>query len=187
MFGNDKKLLIPIVYDIANLVRNSARKYMNNDPFDENLPLTAFETPLQKRKFELNADELAAEEQKEKPLKPQPKITATLSVTGTGDSLEDFMVEEEDDSEEFIDPLSINLQLQASMKPMTKKLTATNSSNSVARASVASISFVSSTSSPALERSKRSGYSVTSAASTSSASSVSFASSASLERSKREN
>jgi len=29
MFGNDKKLLLPIVFDIANLIKSSTRKYIN--------------------------------------------------------------------------------------------------------------------------------------------------------------
>uniref|UniRef100_A0A034WHF9 Protein spaetzle n=1 Tax=Bactrocera dorsalis TaxID=27457 RepID=A0A034WHF9_BACDO len=99
MFGNDKKLLLPIVYDIANLVRNSARKYLS---LDLDLPRQNNQPPdIERRMEDVSSTELLDEE--------HIKKTDGLSIIKNGVSLEDFFSET---GEEMLDPKSINEELQ---------------------------------------------------------------------------
>ncbi|XP_017071650.1 neurotrophin 1 isoform X2 [Drosophila eugracilis] len=61
MFGNDKKLLLPIVFDIANLIKSSTRKYIN---LDSDLASSAlFHTPINRRGDDLTAEESQHDDQ----------------------------------------------------------------------------------------------------------------------------
>ncbi|ALC43361.1 NT1 [Drosophila busckii] len=95
MFGDDKKLLLPIVYDLANLVKNSARKYIRL----EDLTVAA----LQKRQDDLTAEESV-----------QDDSVGTIDVSGKSPvqqpaELEDFFDEMQ---AELLDPQMINEALQ---------------------------------------------------------------------------
>lgn len=105
MFGDDKKLLLPIVYDLANLVKSSARKYIQ---LGSDLAAAALrQTPLQKRK------DLFTEEESE-----QDDSVGTIDVSAkpaddqeqAASSLEDFF---EEMQSEVLDPQMINEALTA--------------------------------------------------------------------------
>ncbi|KAH8302110.1 hypothetical protein KR044_002883 [Drosophila immigrans] len=102
MFGDDKKLLLPIVFDLANLVKSSARKYIQ---MGSDLAAAALRhTPLQKRKDVLTVEETQ-----------QDDSVGTIDVSAKPDedvaSLEDFFDEMQ---AELLDPQMINEALQAS-------------------------------------------------------------------------
>ncbi|XP_034482171.1 neurotrophin 1 [Drosophila innubila] len=117
MFGDDKKLLLPIVYDLANLVKSSARKYIQ---LGSDLAAAALRhTPLQKRK-----DVLTVEESE------QDDSVGTIDVSAKPEeaaaSLEDFFDEMQS---ELLDPQMINEALQAAT-PTTVTPTPSPSSSS---------------------------------------------------------
>jgi len=61
MFGNDKKLLLPIVFDIANLIKSSTRKYIN---LGSDLASAAlFDTRISRRGDDLTAEESQRDDQ----------------------------------------------------------------------------------------------------------------------------
>ncbi|XP_037819156.1 neurotrophin 1 isoform X2 [Lucilia sericata] len=105
MFGDDKSLILPIVYDIANLVRNSAKKYIQ---FDYNLAdfgdFSKTKISYERRNLELTPEEMAAEENNEG-IGTLPATAQMTQVMGL-DGLEDFM------SEEVLDPKEINEELE---------------------------------------------------------------------------
>ncbi|EDW58240.1 uncharacterized protein Dvir_GJ15491 [Drosophila virilis] len=101
MFGDDRKLLLPVVYDLANLVKSSARKYIR---LGNELAAAALrQTPLQKRK-----DQLTLEESE------QDDSVGTIDVGAksaeAASSLEDFFDEMQ---AEVLDPQMINEALQS--------------------------------------------------------------------------
>ncbi|XP_062133456.1 neurotrophin 1 isoform X1 [Drosophila sulfurigaster albostrigata] len=109
MFGDDKKLLLPIVFDLANLVKSSARKYIQ---LGSDLAAAALRhTPLQKRKDVLTVEETQ-----------QDDSVGTIDM-GTKhdqddvDSIEDFFDEMQS---EMLDPQLINEALQATPATLTK-------------------------------------------------------------------
>lgn len=138
MFGDDKKLLLPIVFDLANLVKNSARKYIK---LDNELTKAAQQqaSTLQARK-----DELTVEESQ------QDDSVGTIDVTegkpqeeeqAAGASLEDFF---DDVQSDILDPQMINEALQSNNTPpaAAHKPTASQSSNQHKRARRSPIEFV---------------------------------------------
>ncbi|XP_050334479.1 neurotrophin 1 isoform X1 [Bactrocera neohumeralis] len=103
MFGNDKKLLLPIVYDIANLVRNSARKYLS---LDLDLPSQNNQPPdIERRMGDVSSTELLDEEH----IKKMDDLSIVSEQNKNGVSLEEFFSET---GEEMLDPKSINEELQ---------------------------------------------------------------------------
>lgn len=101
MFGDDRKLLLPVVYDLANLVKSSARKYIR---LGNELAAAALrQTPLQKRK-----DVLTLEESE------QDDSVGTIDVGAkpaqAASSLDDFFDEMQ---AEVLDPQMINEALQS--------------------------------------------------------------------------
>ncbi|KAM8710228.1 hypothetical protein ACLKA7_016942 [Drosophila subpalustris] len=118
MFGDDKKLLLPIVYDLANLVKSSARKYIE---LGTDLAAAALRhTPLQKRKDVLTVEELE-----------QDDSVGTIDVSAkpaeaAASSLEDFFDEMQS---ELLDPQMINEALQ-SATPTTESPADNSSPNS---------------------------------------------------------
>ncbi|XP_037720060.1 neurotrophin 1 isoform X2 [Drosophila subpulchrella] len=61
MFGNDKKLLLPIVFDIANLIKSSTRKYIH---LGSDLASAAlFDKPISRRGDDLTAEESQHDDQ----------------------------------------------------------------------------------------------------------------------------
>lgn len=107
MFGDDKKLLLPIVFDLANLVKNSARKYIKLD--NELAKAAVQQTKLQERKDELTVEESEADDS-----------VGTIDVSGAKPqeeavaSLEDFFDEVQSD---ILDPQMINEALQSNNTP----------------------------------------------------------------------
>lgn len=108
MFGDDKKLLLPIVFDLANLVKNSARKYIKLD--NELTKAAVQQATLQERKDELTVEESA-----------QDDNVGTIDVSGAkpheeaaATSLEDFFDEVQSD---ILDPQMINEALQSNNTP----------------------------------------------------------------------
>ncbi|XP_017863519.1 PREDICTED: uncharacterized protein LOC108614102 [Drosophila arizonae] len=117
MFGDDKKLLLPIVYDLANLVKSSARKHIQ---LSGDLAAIALrQTPLQKRK-----DLLTVEESE------QDDSVGTIDVSSqpaadqeqAASSLEDFF---EEMQSEVLDPQMINEALTAPQPLPSPKANAT--------------------------------------------------------------
>ncbi|KAM7357695.1 neurotrophin 1 isoform 1-T1 [Cochliomyia hominivorax] len=106
MFGDDKSLILPIVYDIANLVRNSAKKYIE---FDYNLAdfgdFSKTKISYERRNLELSPEEAEAEENNEEGIGTLP-ATAQMTQGMDLDGLEDFM------SDEILDPKEINEELE---------------------------------------------------------------------------
>lgn len=104
MFGDDKSLILPIVFDIANLVRNSAKKYIE---FDYNLAdfgdFSKAKIAFQRRNLELSPEELAKERDNEG-IGTLP-VAAQVAQNFDLDGLEDFM------SQEVLDPKEINEEL----------------------------------------------------------------------------
>uniref|UniRef100_A0A1A9V4A0 Uncharacterized protein n=1 Tax=Glossina austeni TaxID=7395 RepID=A0A1A9V4A0_GLOAU len=110
MFGDDKNLLIPIVYDIANLVRNSAKKYIKfnydvKDLADFSKSKTSAYTA--KRNFNLSPADLIEEEESNTGILTFPLIKENND--RETDSLESFLA---NGSQEILDPKSINEELQ---------------------------------------------------------------------------
>ncbi|XP_075161563.1 neurotrophin 1 isoform X2 [Haematobia irritans] len=107
MFGDDKSLILPVVYDIANLIKNSAKKYIE---FDYTLQdLANFAKPkaeADRRKLELSSVELSDDD--------NTVGVATLPYTANEskeDEMDDFMDAGEEE-EEYLDPMEINKELQ---------------------------------------------------------------------------
>ncbi|XP_058983508.1 neurotrophin 1 isoform X2 [Musca domestica] len=109
MFGDDKSLILPVVYDIANLVKNSAKKYIEFDYSIQDLAnFGKTKSSADRRKLELTSTELAEEENNEG-IGTLPYTAADASKEEEqGDDMEDFM---EDMPEEFLDPMEINKEL----------------------------------------------------------------------------
>ncbi|XP_067647095.1 neurotrophin 1 isoform X2 [Eurosta solidaginis] len=105
MFGDDKKLLIPIIYDIANLVWNSAQKYVYHDMNTHSKNQYQQKTVINRRLDILSLAELSEE--------GTDKIIGNLSISsdkGNNElSLENFFSET---AEKILDPQSINEELQ---------------------------------------------------------------------------
>ncbi|KAH8286868.1 hypothetical protein KR018_003133 [Drosophila ironensis] len=103
MFGNDKKLLLPIVFDLANLVKSSTRKYIN---FGSDLAAAAL--------FGRREDQLTTDETE------QDNEVGTISVNAEpnekpekqSDDLQDFF---EEVQSEVLDPQMINEALQSDL------------------------------------------------------------------------
>lgn len=103
MFRNDEKLLLPIVYDIANLVRNSARKYLD---LDLDLPRqNNQQRDIERRMEDVSTIELLDGEH----VKKTGGLSIVSEQNNNGVSLEDFFSETGD---EMLDPQSINEELQ---------------------------------------------------------------------------
>lgn len=133
MFGDDKKLLLPIVFDLANLVKNSARKYIK---LDNELAKAALQ---QARKDELTVEESEQDDSvgtiDVSEVKPQQEQAA-------GASLEDFFDEVQSD---ILDPQMINEALQSNNTPpadAAPKPAASQSSNQHKRARRSPLEFV---------------------------------------------
>ncbi|XP_032587564.2 LOW QUALITY PROTEIN: neurotrophin 1 [Drosophila mojavensis] len=117
MFGDDKKLLLPIVYDLANLVKSSARKYIQLS--DDLAAIALRQTPLRRRK-----DLLTVEESE------QDDSVGTIDVSGqpaadqeqAASSLEDFF---EEMQSVVLDPQMINEALTAPQPLPAPKANAT--------------------------------------------------------------
>ncbi|KAH8379026.1 hypothetical protein KR009_002740 [Drosophila setifemur] len=110
MFGNDKKLLLPIVFDLANLVKSSTRNYIN---FESNMKSSAlFHTPIDRRKDYLTTDETDLDDR-----------VGTISVSSApkqeehSESVEEFFDEVQS---EVLDPQMINEALQDNLRNETK-------------------------------------------------------------------
>ncbi|XP_034655320.1 neurotrophin 1 isoform X1 [Drosophila subobscura] len=115
MFGNDKKLILPIVYDLANLVKSSTRKYLNleSDLAAASASVTAL---LQAPSLQRRQDQLTVVESE------QDDRVGTIDVSGKPEganasvqpevaaSLEDFFEEMQSD---VLDPQMINEALQS--------------------------------------------------------------------------
>ncbi|XP_033238641.1 neurotrophin 1 isoform X2 [Drosophila pseudoobscura] len=116
MFGNDKKLILPIVYDLANLVKSSTRKYLNlgSDLASAALlhtapvkrkqdQLTVEESPLKRRQDQLTVEESEQDDH-------VGTIDVSAAPTEDAASLEDFFEEMQSD---VLDPQMINEALQS--------------------------------------------------------------------------
>ncbi|XP_064539335.1 neurotrophin 1-like [Drosophila montana] len=103
MFGDDRKLLLPVVYDLANLVKSSARKYIRLG--NELASAALRQTPLQKRK-----DMLTFEESEQDDSVGTIDVSAQPSQEPPASSLEDFF---EEMQAEVLDPQMINEALQS--------------------------------------------------------------------------
>ncbi|XP_037932969.1 neurotrophin 1-like [Teleopsis dalmanni] len=103
MFGDDKKLLIPIVYDIANLVRNSARKYIKIN--EDESPAVPQQQEINRRKLDLTSLEVEDDDA----TKDVGTIQVTKNDNNDDDELEDFLKDFHDD---VLDPIEINKELQ---------------------------------------------------------------------------
>lgn len=110
MFGNDKKLLLPIVFDLANLVKSSTRKYIN---LGSDLASAAlFHKPIDRREDFLTAEESQHDDE-----------VGTIAVSAKpkeeedqeeqSESLEDFF---DVMQSEVLDPQMINEALQADIR-----------------------------------------------------------------------
>lgn len=114
MFGDDKSLILPIVYDIANLVRNSAKKYIE---FDYNLAdfgdFSKTKISYERRNLDLTPEEEATEDKDEDvgTLPATAQMTQELDLDG----LEEFM------SDEVLDPKEINEELETLKTEPEKK------------------------------------------------------------------
>ncbi|XP_061390431.1 neurotrophin 1-like [Musca vetustissima] len=107
MFGDDKSLILPVVYDIANLVKNSAKKYIEFDYSIQDLAnFGKSKSSADRRKLDLTSKELAEEENNEG-IGTLP-YTADASSKEEEDDMEDFM---DDMPEQFLDPMEINKEL----------------------------------------------------------------------------
>lgn len=137
MFGDDKKLLLPIVFDLANLVKNSARKYIKLDNELAKASLQQAST-LQARKDELTVEESEQDDSvgtiDVTEAKPQEEQAASAS-------LEDFFDEVQSD---ILDPQMINEALQSNNTPPADapKPTASQSSSQHKRVRRSPIEFV---------------------------------------------
>ncbi|XP_032575069.1 neurotrophin 1 isoform X2 [Drosophila sechellia] len=102
MFGNDKKLILPIVFDIANLIKSSTRKYIN---LGSDLASSAhFHTPINRREDDLTPEESQQDDQVGTiAVEVEPKKVSTEEVQS--ESLEDFFDEM---GSEVLDPQMIN-------------------------------------------------------------------------------
>ncbi|XP_073844059.1 neurotrophin 1 [Musca autumnalis] len=112
MFGDDKSLILPVVYDIANLVKNSAKKYIEFDYSIQDLAnFGKSKTTSDRRKLDLNSKELLEEENNEGigTLPYTADMSKEAEEQEEEDDMEDFM---EDMPEEFLDPMEINKELQ---------------------------------------------------------------------------
>ncbi|XP_044250352.1 neurotrophin 1 [Drosophila takahashii] len=100
MFGNDKKLLLPIVFDIANLIKSSTRKYIN---LGSDLASAAlFNTPISRREDDLTPEESQQDDQVGTiAVDVEPKVEEQSE----SESLEDFFDEM---GAEVLDPQMIN-------------------------------------------------------------------------------
>ncbi|XP_020816389.1 neurotrophin 1 [Drosophila serrata] len=111
MFGNDKKLLLPIVFDLANLLKSSTRKYIN---LGSDLASAAlFHKPIDRREDVLIAEESQLDDQVGTiavTVKPEEEETDDEEPS---DSLEDFFDEMQ---AEVLDPQMINEALQADIR-----------------------------------------------------------------------
>ncbi|XP_052844606.1 neurotrophin 1-like isoform X2 [Drosophila gunungcola] len=104
MFGNDKKLLLPIVFDIANLIKSSTRKYINLG--SESASAALFHTPISRREDDLTAEESQQDDQVGTiavNVEPKPKEVSPREKPS--ESLEDFFDEM---GAEVLDPQMIN-------------------------------------------------------------------------------
>ncbi|XP_017053549.1 neurotrophin 1 isoform X2 [Drosophila ficusphila] len=101
MFGNDKKLLLPIVFDIANLIKSSTRKYINLGSDLDSAAL--LHTPINRREDDLTAEESQRDDQVGTiAVDVEPK---EVSAQDDPEPLEDFFDEM---GEEVLDPQMIN-------------------------------------------------------------------------------
>nr|NP_001261417.1 neurotrophin 1, isoform G [Drosophila melanogaster]NP_001261418.1 neurotrophin 1, isoform H [Drosophila melanogaster]NP_729009.2 neurotrophin 1, isoform F [Drosophila melanogaster]AAF47915.3 neurotrophin 1, isoform F [Drosophila melanogaster]AGB94112.1 neurotrophin 1, isoform G [Drosophila melanogaster]AGB94113.1 neurotrophin 1, isoform H [Drosophila melanogaster] len=102
MFGNEKKLLLPIVFDIANLIKSSTRKYIN---LGSDLASSAlYHTPINRREDDLTPEESQQDDQLGTiAVEVEPKKVSTEEVQL--ESLEDFFDEM---GSEVLDPQMIN-------------------------------------------------------------------------------
>ncbi|XP_068149108.1 neurotrophin 1 [Drosophila tropicalis] len=110
MFGDDKKLLLPIVYDLANLVKNSARKYIN---LGTDLAAAAL---LHRRQ-----DKLTEEESDHDDNVGTIDVSAMVEEdpsSSSSSSLEDFFDEMQ---AEVLDPQIINEALQSDLRNKTNQ------------------------------------------------------------------
>lgn len=129
MFGDDEKLLLPIVYDIANLVQNSTRKnfkkhydrktnnnhnynYKNNNNVNEeryeNRELQ--HKSLLRRDFLLSSDEYFNDGELNQAQFPSNLASFAFN-TSSLEELEDFF-DTSDKKELFLDPQDINYELE---------------------------------------------------------------------------
>lgn len=117
MFGDDRSLILPIVFDIANLVRNTAKKYIE---FDYNLAdfgdFSKTKISYERRNLDLTSAELAAEVN-DAGVSAYP-ATVQFKQEMDLDGLEEFM------SDEVLDPKEINEELENLKleKPEERKL-----------------------------------------------------------------
>ncbi|XP_034122051.1 neurotrophin 1 isoform X2 [Drosophila guanche] len=113
MFGNDKKLILPIVYDLANLVKSSTRKYLNleSDLAAASASVTAlFQDPsLQRRQDQLTVAE-SEQDDRVGTIDVSGKPAETSVQPEAVSSLEDFFEEMQSD---VLDPQMINEALQS--------------------------------------------------------------------------
>ncbi|XP_017480513.1 PREDICTED: uncharacterized protein LOC108369834 isoform X2 [Rhagoletis zephyria] len=129
MFGNDEKLLLPIVFDIANLVRNSARKYLG---FELDVP--THKPNEQHITIDRRIDDLYNVE-----------LAEFDNNTNSESALDDFFSET---GEEMLDPQSINEELQeaankrAASPIKTKNISSTIASPNRTKREVAAPEFV---------------------------------------------
>ncbi|XP_016977183.2 neurotrophin 1 isoform X1 [Drosophila rhopaloa] len=102
MFGNDKKLLLPIVFDIANLIKSSTRNYIN---LGSDLSSAALlHTPINRREDDLTAEESQQDDQVGTiAVDVEPKGVSPRE--DPSESLEDFFDEM---GAEVLDPQMIN-------------------------------------------------------------------------------
>ncbi|KRK01190.1 neurotrophin 1, isoform D [Drosophila yakuba] len=102
MFGNDKKLLLPIVFDIANLIKSSTRKYIN---LGSDLSSAALlHTPISRREDDLTPEESQQDDQVGTiAVEVEPKKNSAQDEPS--ESLEDFFDEM---GSEVLDPQMIN-------------------------------------------------------------------------------
>ncbi|XP_030373067.1 neurotrophin 1 [Scaptodrosophila lebanonensis] len=118
MFGDDKKLLLPIVYDLANLVKNSARKYINMGSDFAAAALLRTPMQIQKRKHVLTVEEQAEEDDTIGTI----AVDAAAKPGEDDSSLEDFFDEMQS---EVLDPQLINEALQGNVSKNSTNTTTT--------------------------------------------------------------
>ncbi|KAH8395644.1 hypothetical protein KR222_004652 [Zaprionus bogoriensis] len=117
MFGDDKKLLLPIVFDLANLVKNSARKYIQ---LGNDMAQAALRRKVELLPEESEHDDSVGTIDVSEAAKPQEPAA----------SLEDFFDGVQAD---VLDPQMINEALQANSTPTAQASNATAGQSSSKR------------------------------------------------------
>ncbi|KAH8242056.1 hypothetical protein KR026_000193 [Drosophila bipectinata] len=129
MFGNDKKLLLPIVFDLANLVKSATHKYIN---LGSDLASSALfrHAPIDRREDQLTTDETEQDNQVGTiSVNAEPKEDQPVEAKDS-ESMENFFDEVQS---EVLDPQMINEALQSDLHNETKATQPDNHNHRVRR------------------------------------------------------